>query len=91
MSHDCGDDNCSGKSELAHEIIDSVLSRLDGQKIQDALDVLGHVSAMLEAMAVSKMKQANIELEVIDGWKSWRNDIMMEMEEDVARRRTNGG
>lgn len=85
--HDCGDTGCKEKSKLAGELVCLVIERLDGSRLQDAVDVIGQVSAMLQATVYAKMKQSGVELSLLDGWREWRDNLVLDIEEDMARKK----
>ena len=82
--HECNDD-CDAKSHEANTLVNHVLETMHGKKIQDALDIMGHVSAALQAVCIKKMKAASIESEVVDSWQKWREDLVIAMEEEMGR------
>lgn len=89
--HDCNDEGCSHKSKLANELVALVLERMDGRTVQDAVDVIGQVSAILQATVYAKMKEEGVELSVIDAWRKWRDEMVLDAEEDMVRRNSKGG
>lgn len=88
--HDCGD-GCEHQSKLADELVDHVLGRLDGFTIQDALGVIGQVTAQLQATVYVKMKEFSVEAAAIDEWRVWRDGLVLEMEESMLRQNKKGG
>ena len=86
-THECNSDGCEHKAKLAWEMAAMVMERLDGRKVEDALDLLGQVSAILQATAYANMKGNSIETSVVDSWREWRDSLVMEMEEDMVRQK----
>jgi hypothetical protein len=88
--HDCQNEECHGKATLSNELVALVLERLDGRSIQDAVDVIGQVSAILQATVFAKMKEGGVEATVIEAWRTWRNGLVLEAEEDILRQKKGG-
>jgi len=84
--HNCDGQGCE-HSKFAWELAGLILERMDGRPIPEAIDVIGQVSAILQATVYAKMKESNVELTMLDSWREWRDGLVLDMEEDMTRKK----